>query len=81
VIPSGHVRLDALASLASLDEPVRRQLYEHVSDQRRPVAREEAAEAIGITRTLAAYHLDKLVEAGLLVCIYQRPAGRRCRLG
>lgn len=69
-------RLAALAGLASLEEPVRRRLYEYVADQERPVSREEAAAAAGITRTLAAYHLDKLAEAGLLATSYQRPVGR-----
>jgi predicted ArsR family transcriptional regulator len=76
VITSGADRLAALAGLASLDEPVRRRLYEYVSDQDRPVSREEAAAAAGITRTLAAYHLDKLADAGLLAAGYARPAGR-----
>lgn len=76
MIPSGPDRLTAIAGLASLDEPVRRQLYEYVSGQDRPVSREEAAAAAGITRTLAAYHLDKLAEAGLLTVTYQRPEGR-----
>ena len=52
--------LTDLAGLASLDDPVRRRLYEYVSDAGRPVSREEAAEAAGRTRTLGAYHLDKL---------------------
>jgi predicted ArsR family transcriptional regulator len=69
-------RVTALAGLASLDEPVRRRLYEYVSDAGRPVSRDEAAAAAGISRTLAAYHLDKLAEAGLLATTYQRPAGR-----
>ena len=69
-------RVTALAGLATLDEPVRRRLYEYVSDAGRPVSRDEAAGAAGITRTLAAYHLDKLAEAGLLATTYERPAGR-----
>src|SRR5512135_3349010 len=76
MIPNGPDRLAALAGLASLDEPVRRRLYEYVGDQDWPVSRDEAAAAAGITRTLAAYHLDKLAEAGLLATSYQRPAGR-----
>jgi predicted ArsR family transcriptional regulator len=75
-MPSGSDRLSALAGLASLDEPVRRRLYEYVSEQGVPVSRDEAAAAVGITRTLAAYHLDKLADAGLLATAYQRPAGR-----
>ena len=65
-----------LASLSSLDDPVRRRLYEIVTRQAGPVSRDEAASAAGIGRALAVYHLDKLVESGLLTASYQRPAGR-----
>ena len=41
-------------------------LYEYVVAQGREVSRGEAAEAVGVQRTLAAFHLDRLVEAGLL---------------
>jgi predicted ArsR family transcriptional regulator len=65
-----------LASVSSLDDPVRRRLYDVVAGQTEPVGRDEAAAAAGIGRALAVYHLDKLVEAGLLTASYQRPAGR-----
>ena len=65
-----------LASLSSLDDPVRRRLYELVTRHTEPVGRDEAAAAAGIGRALAVYHLDKLVESGLLTASYQRPAGR-----
>ena len=65
-----------LASLSSLDDPVRRRLYEVVTRQPGPVSRDEAASAAGIGRALAVYHLDKLVESGLLTASYQRPPGR-----
>jgi len=65
-----------LASLSSLDDPVRRRLYEVVTGQAGPVGRDEAASAAGVGRALAVYHLDKLVESGLLTASYQRPAGR-----
>ena len=65
-----------LASLSTLDDPVRRRLYEVVTRQPRPMGRDEAAAAAGIGRALAVYHLDKLVESGLLAATYQRPAGR-----
>ncbi len=65
-----------LASLSTLDDPVRRRLYGVVSRQPRPVGRDEAASAAGIGRALAVYHLDKLVESGLLTASYQRPPGR-----
>jgi len=65
-----------LASLSSLDDPVRRRLYEVVTRQPGPVSRDEAASVAGIGRALAVYHLDKLVESGLLVASYSRPPGR-----
>ena len=65
-----------LASLSSLDDPVRRRLYEVVRERAEPVGRDEAAVAAGVGRALAVYHLDKLVEAGLPTASYQRPPGR-----
>ena len=65
-----------LASLSSLDDPVRRRLYQVVTQQAGPVGRDEAASAAGIGRALAVYHLDKLVESGLLTAFYRRPPGR-----
>jgi predicted ArsR family transcriptional regulator len=65
-----------LGSLSSLDDPLRRRLYEVVTSQPGPVSRDEAASAAGIGRALAVYHLDKLVESGLLTASYQRPPGR-----
>lgn len=67
---------DDLMALSALVDPVRRDLYEHVAAQTGTVTREEAAAAAGISRTLAAYHLDKLAEAGLLDVGYARPDGR-----
>jgi predicted ArsR family transcriptional regulator len=68
--------LDPVAALSSLDDPVRRRLYELVRERTEPVGRDEAAAAAGVGRALAVYHLDKLVEAGLLTASYQRPPGR-----
>lgn len=65
-----------LAALSGLGDPVRSRLYEFVSGRDGPVGRDEAAAAAGIGRPLAAYHLDKLVELGLLTASYQRPQGR-----
>src|SRR5436305_12683449 len=65
--------LDALGALA---EPTRRRLYEFVAQSGRRVGRDEAAQGAGIGRSLAAYHLDKLVEHGLLEVDYARPPGR-----
>jgi predicted ArsR family transcriptional regulator len=66
-------RLDALASLA---EPVRLALYRCVAGREQGLGRDEAAAAVGISRKLAAYHLDKLAEAGLLEVRFERRSGR-----
>lgn len=65
-----------MAGLGSLDDPVRRRLYDYVASCDEPATREHAAAAAGISRTLAAYHLDVLAEAGILSASYARPAGR-----
>src|SRR5215470_5614489 len=66
----------ALTSVSALSDPVRAQLYDFVAGSREPVGRDEAAAAVGIGRAIAVYHLDKLVESGLLTASYRRPAGR-----
>ncbi|MGJ5748861.1 putative ArsR family transcriptional regulator [Streptomyces puniciscabiei] len=63
-------------AIAALQDPVRRRLYEYVVAQGREVGRNEAAEAAGVARTLAAHHLDKLTEAGLLESGSRRLTGR-----
>jgi len=62
-------------AIAALVDPVRRALYEYVRRQRRAVTREEAA-AQAISRSLTAFHLDKLVDSGLLRARYEAPPGR-----
>ncbi|HEX5014706.1 MAG TPA: hypothetical protein VFV72_11185 [Candidatus Limnocylindrales bacterium] len=69
-------RPEDLAAIASLDEPARRALYEWVVASGRAVGREEAATAVGVSRALAAFHLDRLVRDGLLVPEYRRLTGR-----
>jgi predicted ArsR family transcriptional regulator len=66
-----------LGGLAGLGDPIRRALYRHVAERGVPVSRDDAAKAAGISRPLAAYHLDKLVDDGLLEPRYQRRSGRQ----
>jgi predicted ArsR family transcriptional regulator len=68
--------LDAVEAVALLDEPNRRQLYDLVVASREPMGRDDAAEALKMSRELAAFHLDRLVEAGLLETEYRRRGGR-----
>ena len=66
-------RLEALAALA---DPVRRRLYEAVAGSADPVSRDRAARSAGVSRALAAFHLEKLVDAGLLESSFKRLSGR-----
>jgi predicted ArsR family transcriptional regulator len=63
---------EQLAELAPLLDPVRRALYLYVAAQAAEVGRDEAAAAVGVTRRLAAFHLDKLVDAGFLEPSFRR---------
>jgi predicted ArsR family transcriptional regulator len=65
-----------ISAIAALNEPIRRALYAYVVERPEAVGRDEAAEAVGITRELAAFHLDKLLEEGLLDVEYRRLSGR-----
>jgi len=65
-----------ISVIAVLDDPVRRRLYDYVTAQAHGVSRSEAAQAVGVQRTLAAFHLDRLAEAGLVEVTFRRPAGR-----
>jgi predicted ArsR family transcriptional regulator len=67
---------DRWTAAAALVDGSRRALFDHVRRQAHPVTREAAAEALGMSRGLAAFHLDKLVDAGLLRARYQVPPGR-----
>jgi predicted ArsR family transcriptional regulator len=66
-----------IAAVGGLEDRVRHSLYAYVCSSGKSVSRDEAAAAVGIGRPLAAYHLDRLVELGLLTASYQRPSGRR----
>lgn len=66
-----------ITAVAALDEPTRRRLYDYVGASPGAVDRDEAAEAFGMLRQTAAFHLDKLVDAGLLTVEFARRNGRR----
>jgi predicted ArsR family transcriptional regulator len=66
-----------LAAIALLADELRQRLFRFVATQPGPVTRDEAAAAVGISRKLAAFHLDKLTAAGLLQATAPDPASRR----
>src|ERR687894_1828952 len=65
-----------IPAVAALDEPTRRRLYDYVVRQPEPVGRDDAAAALELPRTTAAFHLDRLVDEGLLDVVFQRLTGR-----
>lgn len=69
----GHADLDAISALA---EPNRRALYDYVTSRHDWVSREDAADAVGLQRGIAAHHLDRLAAGGFLEVDYQRQGGR-----
>ncbi|WP_317492833.1 transcriptional regulator [Haloechinothrix sp. LS1_15] len=65
------------AAVAALTDGSRRALFDYICRADHPVDRDEAASAVGISRKLAAFHLDKLVEVGLLRAARQSRPPRR----
>ncbi len=72
--PSSDVA--AVAAVASLDEPTRRRIYDHVRSHPVPLSRDEVGDGLQITRQSAAFHLDRLAEQGLLAVTFARRGGR-----
>jgi predicted ArsR family transcriptional regulator len=68
---------ERVAGIAALAEPLRRDLYLYVTAQPGAVGRDEAAAGVGVPRHTAKFHLDKLVEEGLLATEFRRLSGRQ----
>ena len=68
---------DVLAAVAALGDPLRRRLYRFVGAQDHAVSRDEVAEGAGVSRSAAAFHLDRLVDEGLLQTEFRRLTGRQ----
>lgn len=65
-----------LDAVVSLGEPIRRALYDYVAKAVDEVSRDEAAAAVDVSRQVAAYHLDRLADDGLLDVEFRRLSGR-----
>jgi len=73
--------VEPVEAIAVLDEPSRRRLYDLVVASGEPVGRDDAAAALGMSRELAAFHLDRLVAVGLLETLFRRRGVRKGRGG
>jgi predicted ArsR family transcriptional regulator len=66
-----------VSGVAALAEEVRRDLYLYVVAEPEPVSRDQAAAGVGVPRHTAKFHLDRLVEEGLLETEFRRLSGRQ----
>ena len=69
-------RTEQIAAVAAISDPQRRALFDFVSRGSGPASRDDAAEALGIPRSTAAFHLDRLVEEGVLETEFKRLSGK-----
>jgi predicted ArsR family transcriptional regulator len=65
-----------ISGIAALDQPLRRDLYRLLSARDGWVTRDEASAALDVPRSVAAFHLDKLAEAGVVETTFERTTGR-----
>ena len=62
-----------VSAVASLGDPTRRALFDFVRVAGRPVGRDEAAEALGLSRGAVAAQLDRLADEGILKATFAKP--------
>lgn len=67
---------ERVSKVGALADPIRRALYSFIAHQPGAVSRDQAAEGVEIPRHTAKFHLEKLVEEGLLVTEFRRLTGR-----
>jgi predicted ArsR family transcriptional regulator len=65
-----------IAGIAALDQPLRRDLFALLRRTGEWTSRDAASKALGIPRTVAAFHLEKLAEAGVVDVRFERLTGR-----
>lgn len=65
-----------LAAVASLGDENRRMLFDYVASAADAVGRDDAAQALGLARSTASFHLDRLVKDGLLAVEFRKLGGR-----
>lgn len=70
---------EEVAAISLLLDPVRWRLYHYIRSSDGAVGRDEAARAAEVSRNLAAFHLDRMAEMGLLTVEYRRLTGRSGR--
>src|SRR5262245_9924353 len=67
--------VERVRKVAALDHPVTQSVYRLLAE-RGEVSRDATADALGVARSVAAFHLDKLVDSGLADVRFARLTGR-----
>ncbi len=65
-----------VAAMVSLGDDNRRRLFDFVAAAGRAVGRDETAGALGLARSTASFHLDRLVHDGLLTAEFRKLGGK-----
>lgn len=67
---------DRVHDIAALDQPLRRQVYELLADRRDWLSRNDVSDELGLARSVAAFHLERLADARLVDVRQARTSGR-----
>jgi predicted ArsR family transcriptional regulator len=67
---------EEVSRIALLDNPIRAALYRELVERDDWLGRDEAAELAEVPRSVAAFHLEKMCDAGLIEAKYVRTSGR-----
>ncbi len=65
-----------VAAVASLGDENRRRLFDFVAGAEQAVGRDDAAAALGLARSTASFHLDRLVQDGVLAVEFRKLGGK-----
>jgi predicted ArsR family transcriptional regulator len=68
--------VNSVDAVGALSDRLRERLYRLVAASDHPLSRDEAAAAVALPRSTAAFHLDRLVDIGLLTVEHRRLSGR-----
>ncbi|BCW36922.1 ArsR family transcriptional regulator [Arthrobacter sp. StoSoilA2] len=71
-----HSWLQRISAIASLDDDNRRVLFAYVRGAADAVGRDEAARVLGIPRSTASFHLDRLVKDGVLQVEFRKSSDK-----
>ncbi|MGO4692062.1 helix-turn-helix transcriptional regulator [Glaciibacter sp. 2TAF33] len=67
---------DRVSAVTALADPARLTLYELVTRSADPVSRDTAADATGLSRSTASFHLERLAALGLVDVEFRRLSGK-----